>query len=54
MDSQIILYLLAASGVLTVLLFVVRVVLDQVPEVLAAWHRVKKAFKPEEVPDARE
>ncbi|KUO10517.1 hypothetical protein [Streptomyces sp. DSM 15324] len=45
MDSQIILSLLAASGVVTILLFVVRGLLDQLPDVFAAWHRAKKAYR---------
>ncbi|MDX2650372.1 hypothetical protein [Streptomyces sp. NPDC001070] len=47
MDS-IILWLLAASGVLSVLLFVVRGLLDQLPDVLIAWRRVKRAIQEDE------
>ncbi|WP_149548082.1 hypothetical protein [Streptomyces marokkonensis] len=50
MDSQIILSLLAASGVVTILLFVVRGMLDQLPEVFAAWQRVKKAYRADASP----
>ncbi|MFI6037488.1 hypothetical protein ACIBBD_25590 [Streptomyces sp. NPDC051315] len=45
MDSQIILSLLAASGVVTTLLFVVRGLRDQLPDVFAAWHRVMRAYR---------
>ncbi|MFH9711490.1 hypothetical protein ACH4MW_31925 [Streptomyces luteogriseus] len=50
MDSQIILSLLAASGVVTILLFVVRGLLDQLPDVFAAWHRAKKAYRADASP----
>ncbi|QES48236.1 hypothetical protein DEJ50_10820 [Streptomyces venezuelae] len=50
MDSQIILSLLAASGVVTILLFVVRGLLDQLPDVFAAWHRAKKAYRADAPP----
>ncbi|WP_330236400.1 hypothetical protein [Streptomyces sp. NBC_00566] len=50
MDSQIILSLLAASSVVTILLFVVRGLLDQLPDVFAAWQRVKKAYRADESP----
>ncbi|MFD5792433.1 hypothetical protein ACFWIO_02675 [Streptomyces diastatochromogenes] len=50
MDSQIILSLLAASGVVTILLFVVRGLLDQLPDVFAAWKRVKKAYRADASP----
>ncbi|MEU9985901.1 hypothetical protein AB0E10_03660 [Streptomyces sp. NPDC048045] len=54
MDSQIILSLLAASGVVTILLFVVRGLLDQLPDVFAAWRRVKKAYRADESSPADE
>ncbi|MFH8564710.1 hypothetical protein [Streptomyces sp. NPDC017988] len=50
MDSQIILSLLAASGVVTILMFVVRGLLDQLPDVFAAWRRVKKAYRADASP----
>ncbi|MGI5136933.1 hypothetical protein [Streptomyces sp. CA-106110] len=50
MDSQIIVSLLAASGVVTFLLFVVRGLLDQLPDVFAAWQRVKKAYRADASP----
>ncbi|WP_255950171.1 hypothetical protein [Streptomyces odontomachi] len=50
MDSQIILSLLATSGVVTILLFVIRGLLDQLPDVIAAWRRVKKAYRADASP----
>lgn len=43
MDSAI-LWLLGAASVLTIVLFVVKGLLDQLPDVFASWHRAKRAF----------
>ncbi|MGP4009907.1 hypothetical protein [Streptomyces sp. 4N124] len=40
--------ILTVSGVVTILLFTVRGILDQLPDLLAAWHRVKRAFRDQE------
>ncbi|MEU6381667.1 hypothetical protein [Streptomyces sp. NPDC046909] len=42
------LWILAASGVITILLFTVRGLLEQLPELFAAWHRAKKALRDQE------
>ncbi|MEV7114405.1 hypothetical protein [Streptomyces anulatus] len=44
MDS-IILWLLAASGVLSIFLFVARGLLDQLPEIITAWRKVQQAYQ---------
>ncbi|MFE2325295.1 hypothetical protein ACFXD5_15470 [Streptomyces sp. NPDC059385] len=44
MDS-VILWLLAASGVLSILIFVVRALLDQLPDVITAWHRGQRMYQ---------
>ncbi|MFD5815602.1 hypothetical protein [Streptomyces sp. NPDC127038] len=41
------LWILAVAGVASVLLFTVRGILDQLPEVFAAWHRAKRAIRGE-------
>ncbi|MEV6758191.1 hypothetical protein [Streptomyces sp. NPDC051214] len=42
------LWILAAAGVASVLLFTVRGILDQLPEVFAAWHRARRALREQE------
>ncbi|MFD4130382.1 hypothetical protein ACFXKK_35655 [Streptomyces globisporus] len=44
MDS-IILWLLAASGVLSIFLFVARGLLDQLPEIITAWRKVQQTYQ---------
>ncbi|WP_181018606.1 hypothetical protein [Streptomyces lydicamycinicus] len=44
MDSAI-LWLLGASGVLAVALFVIKGLLDQVPDIAESWHRAKHAVR---------
>ncbi|WP_329529705.1 hypothetical protein OG568_48305 (plasmid) [Streptomyces sp. NBC_01450] len=39
------LLILGAAGALSVLLFTVRGLLDQLPEVFEAWHRAKRAIR---------
>lgn len=39
------LWILAASGVFTVLLFAVRSILEQLPQVFAAWHQARRAMR---------
>ncbi|WP_189192692.1 hypothetical protein [Streptomyces albiflavescens] len=39
------LWILAAAGVASVVLFAVRGVLDQLPQVFAAWHRARRAIR---------
>jgi hypothetical protein len=43
-DSAV-LTLLAGAGVISVLLFAVRGILEQLPDVLQSWHRVRKAWR---------
>ncbi|GAO08724.1 hypothetical protein TPA0598_04_03600 [Streptomyces lydicamycinicus] len=43
-DSAI-LWLLGASGVLAVALFVIKGLLDQVPDIAESWHRAKHAVR---------
>lgn len=45
MDSTIILSVLAGAGVLSILLFAVKGVLDQVPGVLESWSAVRRAWR---------
>ncbi|MET7440559.1 hypothetical protein ACWERY_10605 [Streptomyces sp. NPDC004082] len=40
-------WILAVAGVASVLLFAVRGILDQLPDVFAAWHRAKRAIRGE-------
>ena len=44
MDSAI-LWIVGISGVLTIALFVIKGLLDQLPEIAASWHRAKRAFR---------
>ncbi|MGW8863353.1 hypothetical protein ACWGNY_30775 [[Kitasatospora] papulosa] len=44
MDS-IILWLLAASGVLSIFLFVARGLLDQLPDIITAWRKVQRTYQ---------
>ncbi|WP_187285011.1 hypothetical protein [Streptomyces sp. OR43] len=44
MDS-IILWLLAASGVLSIFLFVARGLLNQLPEIIIAWRKVQRMYQ---------
>ncbi|MFD9543470.1 hypothetical protein [Streptomyces sp. NPDC060022] len=44
MDS-IILWLLAASGVLSIFLFVARGLLDQLPDIITAWRKVQRIYQ---------
>jgi hypothetical protein len=39
------LWILATAGVVSVLLFTVRGILEQLPEVFAAWHRARRALR---------
>jgi hypothetical protein len=39
------LWILGAAGAMSVLLFTVRGILDQLPEVFAAWHRARRAIR---------
>lgn len=39
------LWILAASSVLTIFLFTVRSILEQLPQVFAAWHRARWAMR---------
>lgn len=43
--DSIILWLLAASGVLSIFLFVARGLLDQLPEIIAAWRKVRRIYQ---------
>ncbi|MFB7950071.1 hypothetical protein ACFC6L_34775 [Kitasatospora phosalacinea] len=45
MDSILINWLLAGAGVLGILLFVIKGVLDQVPSVLDSWSTVRRAWR---------
>ncbi|MEU2558430.1 hypothetical protein ABZ626_03645 [Streptomyces longispororuber] len=45
MDSAIITWLLAISGVAAICLFVVKGLLDQLPDVFASWHRAMRALR---------
>lgn len=45
MDTTIILGVLGAGSVLAVLLWQVRQVLDQIPEVVASWRRARQAVQ---------
>ncbi|MEH0609098.1 hypothetical protein [Streptomyces scabiei] len=51
MESTIILWLLAISSVLGFLLYVVRGLLVQLPEVFDAWRQAKRALQGERTPD---
>ncbi|WP_329538336.1 hypothetical protein OG568_53945 (plasmid) [Streptomyces sp. NBC_01450] len=42
------LWILAASGVVTLLLFTVRGILEQLPDLFASWHRAKRALRDRE------
>ncbi|WP_202532812.1 hypothetical protein [Streptomyces sp. SID3212] len=53
MDSAVI-WILGASGVLAVVLFVVKGLLDQVPDIAESWHRAKRAIRNEESTDRGE
>ncbi len=39
------LWILGVAGAMSVLMFTVRALLDQLPEVFAAWHRAKRAVR---------
>ncbi|MFJ8273768.1 hypothetical protein ACIQ8G_26400 [Streptomyces sp. NPDC094154] len=39
------LWILAAAGVVSVVLLTVRSILNQLPEVFAAWHRARRAIR---------
>ncbi|MEY2229484.1 hypothetical protein [Streptomyces sp. BF23-19] len=43
--DSIILWLLAASGVLSIFLFVVRALLDQLPDIIGAWRKVQRIYQ---------
>lgn len=43
--DSIILWLLAASGVLSIFLFVARGLLDQLPEIIVAWRKVQRMYQ---------
>ncbi|SEO01118.1 hypothetical protein SAMN05216267_101579 [Actinacidiphila rubida] len=58
MDGTAIIIILAIAGVASVLLFAIKGVLDQVPDVIAsasrardAWHRFRRAETPPTPPD---
>ncbi|MET8723832.1 hypothetical protein [Streptomyces misionensis] len=51
MDSAI-LWLLGASGVAAIALFVIKGLLDQLPEVAQSWHRARRAFRSDDRPDS--
>ncbi|AEY94272.1 hypothetical protein SHJG_p1141 (plasmid) [Streptomyces hygroscopicus subsp. jinggangensis 5008] len=45
MSDSAVLTLLAGAGVISVLLFAVRGILEQLPDVLRSWQRVRKAWR---------
>ncbi|MDX3733613.1 hypothetical protein [Streptomyces caniscabiei] len=40
MDAQIVLGILATAGVVSILMFALKGLLDQVPDVIRSWHRI--------------
>ena len=45
MDSTIVLWVLAWSGVVSVLIFVLQGILDQLPRLIDSWHRFLYALR---------
>ncbi|MEU4166105.1 hypothetical protein AB0F46_04365 [Streptomyces sp. NPDC026665] len=51
MDSAILL-VLGIAGVVSITVFAVKGILDQLPEVAESWHRAKRAFRNNDQPDS--
>ncbi|MFC7303613.1 hypothetical protein ACFQVC_05195 [Streptomyces monticola] len=45
MADSLVLHALAAAGAISVLLFAARCVLDQLPELIRSWRRVRRAVR---------